>query len=114
LDPEAGYDTVVDSALFHIFDDENRARYVASLHRGTAAGGVVHLLALSDAGPGFGPQISDTVILEAFSHGGWELQELQPARYRGRIVRPEHATLLDRPLGTLVDLPAWLARAHRL
>src|SRR5581483_10272355 len=50
------YDTVLDSALFHIFDDEDRARYVRGLRRIVRPGGVVHVLALSDTGPGFGPQ----------------------------------------------------------
>lgn len=114
LRPEHTYHAVLDSALFHIFDEDDRARYVASLHRATAPGGLVHVLALSDAGPGFGPQVSDAAIREAFSRGGWELQEVQPAQYRGRIVRPEHATLLSRPIGTLVALQAWLARTRRL
>jgi SAM-dependent methyltransferase len=33
LVPHRAYDTVVDSALFHIFDEADRARYVSSLHR---------------------------------------------------------------------------------
>jgi len=54
LDSEPSYDTVIDSALFHIFGDAaDRARYVASLHRAIRPGGVLHLLALSDAGRGF-------------------------------------------------------------
>src|SRR6478752_3764133 len=40
------YDTVLDSALFHIFDDSDRPTYVASLHNATRPGGVVHVLAL--------------------------------------------------------------------
>lgn len=114
LSPERAYDTILDSALFHIFGDEDRARYVASLHGVTAPGGLVHVLALSDTGPGFGPQVSESVIREAFGHREWELQELKPVQYRGRIVRAEHATALGRSPGELVDLPAWLARARRL
>jgi SAM-dependent methyltransferase len=52
------YDTIVDSALFHIFDDADRPKYVASLHGACLPGGVVHILALSDAGRGFGPEVS--------------------------------------------------------
>ncbi|PRC61712.1 SAM-dependent methyltransferase, partial [Mycobacterium sp. ITM-2017-0098] len=47
------YDTIVDSALFHIFDDRDRAAYVRSLYGATHPGSVVHVLALSDAGRGF-------------------------------------------------------------
>jgi SAM-dependent methyltransferase len=107
------YDTIVDSALFHIFDAADRARYVHGLHRACRPDGRVHVLALSDAGPGFGPQISDAVIREAFGDG-WILEELQPTRYRGVILHDTHATALDRRVGDLVDLPAWLARARRI
>jgi SAM-dependent methyltransferase len=110
---DQAYETVLDSALFHIFDAGDRVRYARSLHRVCRPGGVVHLLALSDAGPGFGPQVSDTAIREAFGEG-WRLEELAESTYRGAVVRPEHAALLDRPVGDLVDLPAWMARIRRL
>jgi hypothetical protein len=74
---------------------------------------LVHILALSDTGPGFGPQISDTVIREAFGEG-WVLEDVQSSRYRGVIVGSAHAAALGRPVGELVDLPAWLARARRI
>ncbi|MGH3803423.1 MAG: class I SAM-dependent methyltransferase [Pseudonocardiaceae bacterium] len=107
------YDTVVDSALFHIFDPADRGRYVRSLHRACRPDALVHVLALSDTGPGFGPQVSDTVIREAFSEG-WALEDLRSSQYRGVIVGSTHAAALDRPIGDLVDLPAWLARARRI
>lgn len=113
LVPHQPYDTVVDSALFHIFGPADRARYVHMLHRACRPDGRVHLLALSDTGPGFGPQISDAVIREAFGDG-WVLEDLQPDRYRGVILHDTHATALGRPVGDLVDLPAWLARARRI
>src|SRR2546423_853223 len=56
------YDTVIDSALFHIFDADDRARYVRLLHRVCRPGALVHFLALSDSGPGFGPQVGDATI----------------------------------------------------
>lgn len=107
------YDTVLDSALFHIFDDDDRARYVRSLQRVVRRGGVVHVLALSDTGPGFGPQVAETTILGAFLDG-WRLELLEMRTYRGAVVRPEHAALLRRSIGEHVDLPAWLARLRRL
>jgi SAM-dependent methyltransferase len=113
LEPHQVYDTIVDSALFHIFDAANRARYVRALHHACRSGGRVHVLALSDAGPGFGPQISDAVIREAFGDG-WDLEDLQPTQYRGVIRHDTHAAALGRPVGDLVDLPAWLARARRI
>jgi SAM-dependent methyltransferase len=106
------YDTIVDSALFHIFDDADRPRYVASLHGACQPGAIVHVLALSDAGRGFGPQVSDDVIREAFADG-WVLEALDTTTYRG-VVQEVHAEVLDLPVGTRVDEPAWLARARRM
>jgi SAM-dependent methyltransferase len=112
LGADPGYDTVIDSALFHIFfDDADRERYVASLHRAIRPGGVLHLLALSDTGHGFGPSVSEAVVRSAFSDG-WQIEGLEPTTYRG-IVGVAHAESLGLPVDTVVDEPAWLGRARR-
>ena len=108
----ARYQTIVDSALFHIFDDADRARYVSSLHAAVAPGGLVHVLALSDAGRGFGPQVSERAIREAFGDG-WVLEALDTTTYRG-VVQEAQADAIGLPVGTRVDEPAWLARARRV
>ncbi len=112
LDPATPYETILDSALFHIFDDTDRAQYVQSLHRAIRPGGYVHVLALSDGGRGFGPQVSEQVIRTAFSDG-WDLESLETTTYRG-VVGQAHAELLGLPAGTIVDEPAWLARVRRV
>jgi SAM-dependent methyltransferase len=111
LGAEPGYQTIVDSALFHIFDDADRVRYVSSLHTAARPGGLVHVLALSDAGRGFGPQVSETEIREAFGEG-WVLEALETTTYRG-VVQEAQADAIGLPAGTRVDEPAWLARARR-
>ena len=112
LGAEARYDTIVDSALFHIFDDTDRAKYVNSLHTACRPGALVHVLALSDAGRGFGPEVSETVVREAFGER-WQLEALDTTVYRG-VVGEAHADALGLPVGTRVDEPAWLARARRI
>lgn len=111
LGADPRYDTIVDSALFHIFDDADRARYVASLYAACMPGALVHVLALSDRGRGFGPEVSDRVIREAFADG-WVLDALDETTYRGVVQEPVDA--IGLPPGTVVDEPAWLARARRL
>jgi SAM-dependent methyltransferase len=106
------YDTVVDSALFHIFDDGDRPTYVQSLRTATHTGSVVHLLALSDAGRGFGPEVSESTVRDAFD-AGWEIEELTTTTYTG-VVGEIHAERLGLTVGTRVDEPAWLARIRRL
>ena len=112
LPADPRYDTILDSALFHIFDDADRPKYVASLHGAVLPGGIVHVLALSDQGRGFGPQVSGETIRDAFGDG-WELEALEPATYRG-VVTEVHADASGLPIGSRVDEPAWLARARRL
>ncbi|ANW64857.1 SAM-dependent methyltransferase [Mycobacterium sp. djl-10] len=94
------FDTVLDSALFHIFDVADRTRYAASLARACTVGGLVHVLALSERGSGFGPQVSGEEIRGAFGTG-WEVEELAETTYTG---------VSD---GRRVVEPAWLARVRR-
>jgi SAM-dependent methyltransferase len=112
LAAEPGYQTIIDSALFHIFDAADRVRYVSSLHNAIASGGLVHVLALSDAGRGFGPQVSEAQIRAAFGDG-WALEALDTTIYRG-VVQAAQADAIGLPVGSRVDEPAWLARARRL
>ncbi len=111
LAADGSYDTIVDSALFHVFGDDDRATYVASLHGAVKPGGLVHVLALSDAGRGFGPQVSEAQIRAAFVDG-WKLEALDVTTYRG-VVGALHSEALGEPVGTTLDEPAWLARARR-
>jgi SAM-dependent methyltransferase len=112
LGSEPGYQTIIDSALFHIFDDADRARYVSSLHVAVRPGGLVHVLALSDKGRGFGPQVSETDIRGAFGDG-WVLEALDTTTYRG-VVQQAQTDAIGLPVGTRVDEPAWLVRTRRV
>jgi len=112
LGGEPLHSTIVDSALFHIFDDADRARYVRALHAACRPGASAHVLALSDRGRGFGPEVSESAIREAFVDG-WVLESLDQTTYRG-VVQEPHVEAIGLPVGTVVDEPAWLARARRL
>ena len=79
------------------------------------------MLALSDAGRGFGPQASEAQIRTAFGADErsreehalrWELEALDTTTYRG-VVGEAHSEALGLPVGARVDEPAWLARARR-
>ena len=59
-------------------------------------------------GPGFGPQVSEATIRDAFGDG-WELEALETATYRGRGHRAARRRI-GLPIGTRVDEPAWLAQ----
>jgi len=76
------FDTVLDSGLFHVFDDEARARYVASLEAATAAGAWYHMLCFSDREPGdWGPRrVSRGEIEDSFA-GRWRVETIEPTRF---------------------------------
>jgi SAM-dependent methyltransferase len=94
------FDTVVDCALFHIFPDADRPRYVASLGSVLRPGGTLHLLCFSDrVPPGQGPRrISQDEIRTAFA-GGWTVNAIRDAR-------------IEINVGPKV-VPAWLAAITR-
>ncbi len=76
------FDNVIDSGLFHVFSDEDRARYVAGLAHVTNPGGRLFLMCFSDEEPGTqGPRrVSEREIREAFAEG-WSIEEIRPARF---------------------------------
>jgi SAM-dependent methyltransferase len=70
-------DTVIDSGVFHVFDDADRARYVASLAAVLRPAGTCYLMCFSDRQPGtWGPRrIRTDELRAAFSHG-WTVESI--------------------------------------
>ncbi|MGI8446404.1 MAG: hypothetical protein ACR2MP_04285 [Streptosporangiaceae bacterium] len=65
---------MVDSGVFHVFDDEDRARYVASLASVMWPGATCYLLCFSDRQPGtMGPRRITREELSAAFRDGWEI-----------------------------------------
>jgi cyclopropane fatty-acyl-phospholipid synthase-like methyltransferase len=97
------FDTIVDSGLFHVFDDDTRARYVTAVHAVLRPGGRLHLMCFSDREPGdWGPRrVSERELRAAFS-SGWRIDSLAPDRFD-----------INPGLGTLTA-EAWLADLLRL
>jgi cyclopropane fatty-acyl-phospholipid synthase-like methyltransferase len=96
------FDTLIDSGLFHVFDDEDRARYVASLAAALRPGGHLYLMCFSDRQPGdFGPRrIRQDELRAAFSDG-WVIESITAESFD--------------VLRELMDVPAqsWLAVIRR-
>jgi SAM-dependent methyltransferase len=72
------FDTVLDSGLFHIFDDEVRARFVASVRSVIPPGGRYYMICFSDRQPGtMGPRrVSQSEIRQAFGPPAWRVDAL--------------------------------------
>ena len=97
------FDTVIDSGLFHVFDDDSRARYVASLAMVTRPGGSCYLMCFSDLQPGdFGPRrVHKDELLASFSDG-WTVASIAADTFE------------VNPGLSLATAQAWLATIRRL
>ncbi len=81
------FDTVLDSGLFHTFDDDERPRYVASLASVTEQGGTLYVLCFSDQGSDLGPHpVTEDELRTAFDPGsGWTVAAVEPDRIQTRF-----------------------------
>jgi len=79
------FDTAIDSGLFHVFNDEDRRRYVEGLASVIKPEGRLFLICFSDAEPGeLGPRrVSRQELLDAFAHG-WQVESIEPVRFEVR------------------------------
>jgi SAM-dependent methyltransferase len=73
------FDVVLDCGLFHVFDDEDRASFVASLASVLPPGGEYFMLCFSDdEPPGWGPRrVTQHEIRRAFADG-WRVASIEP------------------------------------
>ena len=76
------FDTIIDSGLFHVFDDTARIHYVTALHAAIRPGGHLHLMCFSDRQPGdWGPRRITEGELRAAFDSGWRIESLAPDRF---------------------------------
>jgi SAM-dependent methyltransferase len=92
------FDTVLDCGLFHIFDDDDRPRFVESLGAVVVPGGRYYMLCFSELQPGdWGPRrVTQREITDSFSVG-WNVDTIEPATLEVNIdpdgVRAWRATI---------------------
>ena len=85
------FDSVIDSGLFHCFNDEDRLRYVKGLATVLKPGGRLFLMCFSDEEPGDqGPRRVSKEELHAAFAEGWSIESIQPTRAE---VRPDFKDL---------------------
>jgi SAM-dependent methyltransferase len=76
------FDTVLDSGLFHIFEDEDRPPFVDSLRAVIPTGGRYFMLAFSDLQPGdWGPRRVTRDEIRISFGDGWRVDSIEPARF---------------------------------
>jgi SAM-dependent methyltransferase len=97
------FDTVLDCALFHTFDNDERRDYVVSVASVTSPGAHLYVLCFSDTDPETaGPHpVSRQELSAPFTpSSGWSIASISPERLQARFA-PEGA-------------PAWLAKIERI
>jgi cyclopropane fatty-acyl-phospholipid synthase-like methyltransferase len=98
------FDTVIDSGVFHVFDDTDRARYVTSLASVLEPGGTCYLMCFSDRQPGdVGPRRVRQDELRSAFRDGWNVSEIVPEEFH---VNPG-------PWFGTTTTQAWLATIRR-
>jgi SAM-dependent methyltransferase len=72
------FDTVLDCGLFHVFDDEDRTRFVAGLAEAVVPGGRYLMLCFSDRQPGdWGPRrVAQDELRQSFADG-WRVDSIE-------------------------------------
>ncbi|MGW7005210.1 class I SAM-dependent methyltransferase [Streptomyces sp. NPDC054933] len=81
---EQGFDTVLDSALYHCLGETQRSAYSAALHRVTRPGAQLHLFCFADTKwPGFNlPMLTvEQDDLRTHLHEHWQISRIEPAQY---------------------------------
>jgi SAM-dependent methyltransferase len=78
----ATFSASIDSGLFHVFNDEDRAKYVSSLACVIEPGGICHLMCFSENQPGdFGPRRVTAAELRAAFSDGWTVADIAPGTF---------------------------------
>ena len=95
-------DTVIDSGVFHVFGDDDRARYVASLASVLRPAGACYLMCFSDRQPGtWGPRRIRAEELRAAFSDGWAVESIT-------------ADAVEiQPMEGATQVQAWLAAIRR-
>jgi len=97
------FDTVLDSGVFHVFSDEDRVRYVASLAVALRPGGHCYLMCFSDRQPGdTGPRRVSQDELRAAFGDGWAVTSIEAETFE-----------VNRSVFDFTSAQAWLAVIER-
>jgi ubiquinone/menaquinone biosynthesis C-methylase UbiE len=95
------FDTATDSGVFHVFEDEDRPRYSASVHRVLRPGGRLFILCFSERQPGdWGPRrVTQRELRDTFT-AGWSIESIDEAHF-------------DIQISEMTEVAAWLASITR-
>ncbi|MDT3397078.1 class I SAM-dependent methyltransferase [Streptomyces sp. B1866] len=82
---ENRFDSVLDSALYHVLDADDRRLYLEALHRVTKEGAWLNMLVFADV-PGGMPapmSVPDDTLRASIRDGGWEITSMEMGTFSG-------------------------------
>ena len=101
------FDSVIDSGMYHCFDDDGKRAYAAALHRATRAGATLLLSCFSDANAADTewprPMVAEDTLRDTLGGAGWDITSLEPTTV--------HRT---DDTGSDVEMAFWLVQAQRI
>ncbi|WP_158887090.1 class I SAM-dependent methyltransferase [Amycolatopsis anabasis] len=112
------FDSVLDCALYHCLDDEDRPRYAAALHRVTRPGARLTLLSFADTTLDGLPAplpVSAANLRDTLEPAGWRITDLRAGALSSvASAMPDYVAQHGvEPSRTRIPLPAWIAEADR-
>ncbi|WP_225851270.1 bifunctional 2-polyprenyl-6-hydroxyphenol methylase/3-demethylubiquinol 3-O-methyltransferase UbiG [Streptomyces sp. HPF1205] len=118
---ENRFDTVLDSALYHVLDADDRALYLEALHRATKPGAWLNMLVFAHV-PGGMPapmSVPDDVLKKSIADGGWKITDMTMGSFSG--VKSSMAVFVEK-FGVdanpddrnQIHVPTWLIEAERV
>jgi SAM-dependent methyltransferase len=117
---EGRFDSVLDSALYHCLDEEQRLRYAAALHRVTKSEALLNILCFCDDRPTPVPDamtVPEENVRSTLAATGWTITDLRRTTYAGAATVGELAGALGADAvpdeNGHVNMPMWAVQARR-
>ncbi|CAG6390882.1 class I SAM-dependent methyltransferase [Streptomyces cocklensis] len=118
---EGRFDTVVDSALYHVLETDDRRQYLEALRRVTKEGAWLDMLVFANI-PGGMPapmSVPDDELKKSIADAGWEITSMKMGTFSGvEAIMDVFVKTFDVVPNTdskgQIHVPTWLIEAHRV
>jgi SAM-dependent methyltransferase len=118
---ENRFDSVIDSALYHVLDARDRALYLKALHRVTKPGAWLNMLVFA-AVPGGMPSpmsVPDEELKQSIVDGGWKITKMDMGTFSGvesimAVFLAQFDVVPNTDEKGVIHVPTWLIEAERV
>jgi SAM-dependent methyltransferase len=115
------FDSVIDSALYHVLDAKDRELYLKALHRVTKPGAWLNMLVFA-AVPGGMPapmSVPDDELKQSIANNGWEITKMDMGTFSGvesimAVFLAQFDVVPNTDDKGVIHVPTWLIEAVRV